>query len=103
MLALISASIFACKSKKKSAETEPVKIEQESKSGFVIPSDTAKSIVISPEQLYSRVCGNCHHLHAPNEYSAQSWRLILDSMQKRAHINDANKATLFMMLTGDTL
>jgi len=103
ILALLGASIFSCKSKKEAAQNEQIKVEQDEKSGFIIPNDTAKGIVLSPLQLYARVCGNCHMLHAPEEYSAQSWKHILDSMQQRAHINDANKASLYLMLTGDTL
>lgn len=103
MLALISASIFACKNKKKSAETEPVKIEKQSKSSFVIPKDTATGLVLTNDQFYARTCGNCHQLHEPDEYSNESWKHILDSMQSRAHITDANKASLYLLLTGDTL
>jgi cytochrome c5 len=53
-----------------------------------------KEVVVSMsategKNLYDNSCGRCHKLFEPKEYSKTAWVPILKSMQKKAHLTDA--------------
>ena len=105
ILVLISTSIFACKQRKKRVSQEKeivVPIETTKVNKIDTPLKSAPHIIPISE-LYVRSCGVCHQAYPKEKYSNESWGHILDSMQKRAHISNADKYDLYVFLTGDTL
>ena len=42
-------------------------------------------------RLYMNTCASCHNLHLPSEFTKIEWEPLLNKMQKRAKINDAQK------------
>ena len=104
ILVLLSTSIFACKQRKKAVEQEDEVIAPIKKTNP--KTDTAVTQmphIIPISELYVRSCGQCHQAYPKEKYSNESWGHILDSMQKRAHISNIDKADLYTFLTGDTL
>ena len=92
--------LAACLNKKKGAKTKKT---VQTPSLFKIPTSEIDSTEIVPiAQLYVRSCGSCHQAYEKDAYNAETWRIMLDSMQHRAHISDMDKAKLYVFLTGDT-
>lgn len=44
--------------------------------------------------LYVNNCGSCHTLFLPQAYTATEWQRLTNSMQKRAKINNNQKALI---------
>jgi mono/diheme cytochrome c family protein len=44
--------------------------------------------------LYIRKCSGCHTLRVPAVYSQERWPQILDKMQKRAKLSEADKESI---------
>ncbi|KAB1155571.1 cytochrome c family protein [Flavobacterium luteum] len=71
-----------------------------SKSTFPVPvvAGVKKEVVISSiaegKNLYENNCANCHKLYVAKEFSAEEWKPILHSMQKKAHLNDAEISSI---------
>jgi cytochrome c1 len=42
-------------------------------------------------RLYMNTCTSSHNLHLPSEFTKKYWEPLLNKMQKRAKINDAQK------------
>lgn len=86
LICLLIAAIFtACKSKyylptdrnvEKAKEHEYRTTVEELKQG---------------RELYVANCGCCHNLYKPSQYDQSNWSRILDKMQPKAKINDAQR------------
>ncbi|MBK0369915.1 cytochrome c [Flavobacterium agrisoli] len=88
---LISMAVFAlllasCGSKK-AAPTAPVTTTE------AVSNEMAKEVVAG-QNLYENNCGKCHKLYAPTEYSKTDWKPILLRMQKKAHLDDTQMASI---------
>lgn len=44
------------------------------------------------EMTYKASCGRCHKLEDPASYTAKEWEPIMNSMAKKANLNDQQKA-----------
>lgn len=56
---------------------------------------------IEGKALYENNCGKCHKLFAANEYTAEEWKPIVDRMQAKAKINDAQTALVYAYLSSE--
>ncbi|MBS1534508.1 MAG: cytochrome c [Bacteroidetes bacterium] len=115
-LAILSITIYACASKTaatsssqvaaaeapvaRTTSTEPstpaaplgkaeaVKPPKDSK-GNVAPTDLNAGKI-----SYKNNCAKCHDLFSPKEFTREQWAPILVSMQKKAHLSDAEMAPI---------
>lgn len=53
------------------------------------------------EALYRKRCGNCHELHAPNEYASSDWKRIMTQMSTNAGLSSAQSSELLDFLTAN--
>ncbi|MCZ8196519.1 MAG: cytochrome c [Flavobacterium sp.] len=88
IISLIALLIFAC-----SPKTSPT----------TSTSQTAK-IVLTPDLIaakmsYENNCAKCHELFKPKDYTAEQWKPILLSMQKKANITDQEREKIYAYLT----
>ena len=44
--------------------------------------------------LYENNCAKCHNLYNPKDFSSEAWKPILVKMQKKAHLDDAQIASI---------
>lgn len=49
--------------------------------------------------LYVGKCAGCHHLHRPDEYSADRWRTLVDEMRKEAKVSEEEGALILKYLS----
>lgn len=54
------------------------------------------------EALYRKRCGNCHTLHAANEYTRTDWKKIMVQMSTNAGLTDAEAAGLLKWLEANS-
>lgn len=68
-----------------------------------VPKAEEVKLVLSPElvegkNLYENNCAKCHKLYEPNAYSFDQWRPILERMQMKAEISDADREKIYSYL-----
>ncbi len=51
--------------------------------------------------LYDNSCGKCHKLFDPKEFSKTEWAPILKSMQRKAHLSDAEIAGIAVYINSE--
>ena len=56
--------------------------------------DATPAALEQGRSIYILKCAGCHTLRLPAVYSQERWPLILDKMQKRAKITDAEKESI---------
>ncbi len=49
--------------------------------------------------LFENNCAKCHDLYAPKSYTAEEWKPILISMQKKAKISDVERELIYSYVT----
>lgn len=57
--------------------------------------------LIAGKDLYITACKECHRLNKPSRYDAQEWTSILEKMQKKAKLSDAETAKIYAYLTSE--
>ena len=62
-----------------------------------IDSASVDSVKVGKE-LFVKNCGKCHKLKDPAKYTMQQWPKQVNRMQKRAKINDGQKALILRYL-----
>ena len=67
-------------------------------------TETAKTIELTPElaegkNLYDNSCAKCHKLYEPKKFSQEEWKPILTRMQKKAHLDDVQIASISNYIT----
>lgn len=50
-------------------------------------------------KVYASHCGSCHSLYLPKQYNAKKWEEILNEMQEKSGITDAEKIAVLKYLT----
>jgi cytochrome c5 len=65
-----------------------------------------KDVVVSMsategKNLYENSCARCHKLFEPKEFSKTEWVPILKSMQKKAHLTDAEIAGIAVYINSE--
>ncbi len=88
---ILSLVVFSCATKSTVVTAPPP------------PPPAAKPIVMAtamtPEiaagkDLYANNCAKCHKLFSPGEFSKEDWAPILVKMQPKAHLDDAQMASI---------
>lgn len=98
------AIAYGCTAKKAVAPTPEVKEISEAVSVAMVEPANDK-LAITPEtlaegkSLYGMNCAKCHELFDPKSYSAEQWRPIVLSMQKKARISDEHREKIYAYLT----
>lgn len=83
-LVAVAAFVASCSSKKTVVVTE---------------KETPKTVVLTPEQvqgkdLFETRCVKCHKLYDPKKFSQEAWKPVLAKMQKKAHLDDVQIASI---------
>jgi cytochrome c5 len=67
-------------------------------------TETAKTTELTPElaegkNLYENSCARCHKLFEPKKFTQEDWKPILVKMQKKAHLDDTQMASISNYIT----
>ena len=67
------------------------------------PADALKtgtpiSTLSKGREMYIGHCASCHNLYLPEKYTAAQWKTEVNVMQKKAKINDDQKAMILKYL-----
>lgn len=95
------AVAYGCTAKKAVAPTPEVKEISEA----VVGPAFAPKLAITTEtlaegkSLYGMNCAKCHKLFDKSDFSAEEWRPIVISMQKKAKISDEHREKIYAYLT----
>jgi cytochrome c5 len=62
-------------------------------------TETAKAVELTPElaagkSMYENNCAKCHKLYEPKKFNQEEWAPILVRMQKKAHLDDTQMASI---------
>jgi cytochrome c5 len=87
----LAVIVFSCAIKKEALKV--VAIVELSKSVESVPA------VASGLNLYDNNCGGCHKLYKPTAFLKEDWKPILVSMQMKAHLDDAQMASISDYIT----
>jgi cytochrome c5 len=99
ILTLTAAALllFSCGTKK-TAAVAPV--------APVAPAvtETVKAAELTPElaagkNLYENSCARCHKLFEPKKFTQEDWKPVLVRMQKKAHLDDTQMASISNYIT----
>ena len=70
--------------------------------------ETATALAVTPEltpallegrNLYENNCSGCHKLYTPKKFTQEEWKPILVRMQKKAHVDDTQIASISNYIT----
>jgi mono/diheme cytochrome c family protein len=85
-VAALAVLVFSCATKKEALKVvdvvEPVKVVE------MTPA------LAAGQNLYDNNCGSCHKLYKPTAFSKEDWKPILGLMQKKAHLDDTQMASI---------
>jgi mono/diheme cytochrome c family protein len=89
-LAVFSFVLFSCASK--TVVLKPT------------PKEEVKAVVLSTalaegKNLYNNNCANCHKLFEAKTFTQEEWKPILSRMQKKAHLDDTQMASVSDYIT----
>jgi cytochrome c5 len=67
-------------------------------------TEAPKAKELTPElaagkNLYENSCAKCHKLYEPTKFSQEEWKPILTRMQKKAHLDDTQMASISSYIT----
>lgn len=87
--------VLACAPKVKVTAMQPDPVQ--------VPPTVASPETVAPlsedlaagKSLYENRCNKCHGLAAPNEYTVEQWVPILQRMQIKAKIDDAQRESIY--------
>jgi mono/diheme cytochrome c family protein len=72
--------LMTLSSKKHSHNTKPVKTQKTNESGQASSGSDSISLSVAGEK-WSDICGRCHNLRAPSEFSDAQWAVAVDHMR----------------------
>ena len=64
-----------------------------------VPSNKLTPELAEGKNLYDNSCGNCHKLYEPKKFTQEEWKPILVRMQKKAHLDDTQIASISNYIT----
>ncbi|QOG02015.1 cytochrome c [Flavobacterium sp. MDT1-60] len=84
-LAAVTLLVVSCGTKKTVAATAT--------------TETVKAVELTPElaagkNMYENNCTKCHKLYEPKKFTQEEWAPILVKMQKKAHLDDTQMASI---------
>jgi cytochrome c5 len=95
LLALLSVLIYSCSPSK--STTKPVE------ETVVVVAEPAKPIlteeILAGKTSYENNCAKCHKLYDTKQFTAEEWTPIMLRMQKKAHIDDAERDRIYAYVT----
>ena len=107
-LAVVAVLIYSCAAK----SSAPTADGHRTEGGAPIagtrdtppPAPVAIATVMTPElaegkNLYENNCAKCHRLYEAHSFSAEEWKPIVASMQKKAHLDDLQGQKIYNYLT----
>ncbi len=86
------AILTSCTSKKPVAEEATPVVSEE----VVV---VGPSIQMDGKKLFEQSCVSCHKLYEPSDFNAEQWKPIMERMQKKAKLNDAEALAIYTYLT----
>lgn len=84
VIVVLGFMIYSCASK----STLPVPVVAE------VKKEVVTSSVEEGKNLYENNCANCHKMYGAKDFSAEEWKPILKSMQKKAQLNDTEMVSI---------
>lgn len=92
ILTAVTSLLVSCGTKKPAAVTDVSTVE------------TAKTTELTPElaegkNLYDNSCAKCHKLYEPKKFTQEEWKPILTRMQKKAHLDNVQMASIANYIT----
>ena len=86
-LSVVAVALYSCSSK-----------------SSIPTAEVPKEKVLSPElaegkSLYENSCARCHQLYNSKDFSAEQWKPIVQRMQKKARLDDAQGLKIYNYLT----
>lgn len=96
-LTAVALLLFSCGTKKSTAVTAVTPATP-------VGTETVKSTELTPElaegkNLYENSCARCHKLFEPKKFTQEDWKPILVKMQKKAHLDDTQMASISDYIT----
>ena len=88
IISIMALLIFAC-----SPKTSPTTSTSQTAKIELTPD------LIAAKMSYENNCAKCHELFKPKDYTAEQWKPILVSMQKKAKITDQEREKIYTYLT----
>lgn len=86
--------IYSCASKSSVAPTPPPTPKTVVAAPESAPHDMKITELSAGKTAYENNCAKCHKLFGAKEFSKADWAPILVSMQKKAHLSDAEMAPI---------
>ncbi|QBZ99096.1 cytochrome c [Flavobacterium sangjuense] len=93
-LSVLAVIIYSCASKSSVPTTEVKKTEPTASIATVMTPELAEG-----KSLYENNCAKCHKLYDPKDFSAEAWKPIVASMQKKAHLDDVAGQKIYNYVT----
>lgn len=88
--AVLAAILYSCGSKQPTVATVPEPPQKEVPPAQPEPMATVMTEeLIAGQRSYENNCAKCHGLFKPTDFTKDQWAPILVSMQKKAHLSDA--------------
>jgi len=99
MMALVASCKTQSAATSKSTANTSTEVNTKSKETEIVKQKEVKRIAMTEalsqgKDLFDNNCGKCHRLYEATEFSKQDWAPILVEMQKKAHLNDAEMASI---------
>ena len=88
------AAVSSSTTAKASAEETAKHDQGEKTSKKVVKQLVMTSELTAGKDIYENNCAKCHRLFEATEYKKEEWAPILVEMQKKAHLNDAQMASI---------
>jgi len=90
-LAIIGTVMYSCASK---SAVAPIPPQTPKTAAVPVPEGIMITDLAAGKASYENNCAKCHKLFAPKEFSKEDWAPILVTMQKKAHLSDAEMAPI---------
>lgn len=92
LIVVVALALFSCATK---TPATPAAVTEN------IPVKTAalSAELAEGQNLYDNNCGKCHKLYEPKKYTQEEWKPILVRMQKKAHLDDTQIASVSNYIT----
>ena len=84
-VAVLATIVYACAPKQSTVAKAPEPPKPPAEPMATVMTEE----LIAGQRSYENNCAKCHRLFAPKEFSKDQWGPILISMQKKAHLSDA--------------
>lgn len=93
ILTAVTLLLVSCGTKKSASPVADTPTVTETKVTELTPE------LAEGKNLYDNSCGKCHKLYEPKKFSQEEWKPILTRMQKKAHLDDVQMASISNYIT----